>query len=1056
MKKLSKFLSLFIGLLTIGLTTGVAYGATSFSNVKEADAADVYNNTNGVYLYFKPSNGWKADNPTFYIHYWGGAGDSGFLPMNKIDGTDYYYYVRYVDQYNFQFRRGPAEWGNYTNDLRYDTCNAFEKKEDWTGDCNWVEKKATIAYDKNGGSGSISDKTCKNPDTITLPSSSSLTKSGYNLVGWEIGGVTLSCGGSYNITTKHIVENTSLTFTAVWEKQAADTYTVTYKANGGTGSDVSDTVEVGATFTTRLANTFTAPSGKKFIGWNTNKDATTALYTAGQSITPSQAKDTTLTLFAIWQEFSPSNGYWIEFFNSPRSPQRVKLTHNGKTDSTSEWTVSGVSLTTADSFKIVRYESEVIPSEQYWGTQYIDDNSNSATAADQIAKKTINYDNNITVSVAGNYDFTFHDYYDLSKLYIDSIKYQVTYHANGGTAESGDYVIHPKVGKDFITEDITKAKFTPPSGQTFKEWNTEDDGSGTAYAVGATVTGLAQDENLDLYAIWKGATYNITYYRVINGTYMDWWGSKTIENVPAGTYYYNLESENIYGFGFDGWYSDQECTVGLSNSQVLENKTVYAKFSSTTDSRQIYAFIPASANYALANLTYGDNHTMSIWMQKDTEHVTKDVHMQKVGDFTSGHLYTIALPNDATGFSFHQGLSYEQMQDGKRSVWLNPQHIGENNMYVFNNSTVTEDNQQRYDGEWKSCYFQFQMSSTDGNWESATKLGMNAPTNMSSGNDAELTNVNVTTSTPYFRVAVVINGTEEPITTTGTDENTLKVVSASGSHQFKNTITLVNVYLKNKTIYLVDAKDIAAGGYLYISTDANPSNIKISVTVTNGEGVDVTPFSHNSITTVSGISTTTTLKYDEVEGMIRIPIFNLRGSTTTLKTGTTYRVTLDGNDFTLDQVTDSSSYWINLKTTTTPVKNTPDALGVKAAFNLDKAILGSKNTSVCNCSQATAQSIVDDFDAADGSSKLPDAEINTYKGTLDSKKGYINIMGPYGQIERIAQSGNAYANNPSSRIHSLSDSEDQTVLIVVIAASATLLATTSALLLLLKKKKKAK
>ncbi len=76
--------------------------------------------------------------------------------------------------------------------------------------------------------------------------------------------------------------------------------------------------------------------------------------------------------------------------------------------------------------------------------------------------------------------------------------YTVTYNANGGTGTA-------PIESDKIQEEIFTAasadSLTPPEGKRFKEWNTKDDGAGTAYMPGASVT--MPEENLTLYAIWE-------------------------------------------------------------------------------------------------------------------------------------------------------------------------------------------------------------------------------------------------------------------------------------------------------------------------------------------------------------------------------------------------------------------------------------------------------------------------------------------------------------------------------------------------------------------------
>ncbi len=77
--------------------------------------------------------------------------------------------------------------------------------------------------------------------------------------------------------------------------------------------------------------------------------------------------------------------------------------------------------------------------------------------------------------------------------------YDVTYNANGGTgttaAQNGHYITLRDNG------------FTAPSGKTFVEWNTANDGSGDSYNPGEEVELTA---NLALYAIWA-TDYTITW-----------------------------------------------------------------------------------------------------------------------------------------------------------------------------------------------------------------------------------------------------------------------------------------------------------------------------------------------------------------------------------------------------------------------------------------------------------------------------------------------------------------------------------------------------------------
>ena len=72
--------------------------------------------------------------------------------------------------------------------------------------------------------------------------------------------------------------------------QWATIYSVTYKANGGTGDDIVDNAAISI-----AANTFTAPAGKMFVGWNTAANGSGTSYAVGAAVSSN------LTLFAQWQ-----------------------------------------------------------------------------------------------------------------------------------------------------------------------------------------------------------------------------------------------------------------------------------------------------------------------------------------------------------------------------------------------------------------------------------------------------------------------------------------------------------------------------------------------------------------------------------------------------------------------------------------------------------------------------------------------------------------------------------------------------------------------------------
>ena len=146
----------------------------------------------------------------------------------------------------------------------------------------------TIKYNANGGSGAPSSQTKWKDQALTL-SSTKPTRTGYSFLGWSTSSTatsaTYAAGGKYTA-------NAAATLYAVWK---ANTYTVSYNANGGTGAPANQTKTYGKALT--LSSTIPTRTNYNFKGWGTSASATTVTYAAGASYTNNAA----ITLYAIWE-----------------------------------------------------------------------------------------------------------------------------------------------------------------------------------------------------------------------------------------------------------------------------------------------------------------------------------------------------------------------------------------------------------------------------------------------------------------------------------------------------------------------------------------------------------------------------------------------------------------------------------------------------------------------------------------------------------------------------------------------------------------------------------
>ena len=143
-----------------------------------------------------------------------------------------------------------------------------------------------ITYNANGGYGAPGKQTKWAGSSIKL-STTTPTRTGYTFQGWATssgGTASYQPGATYSA-------NASITLYAVWK---ANTYTVTYNANGGSGAPSNQTKTYGVSLT--LSSTRPTRENFTFVGWATSSVATTAEYQSGGLYTANAA----VLLYAVW------------------------------------------------------------------------------------------------------------------------------------------------------------------------------------------------------------------------------------------------------------------------------------------------------------------------------------------------------------------------------------------------------------------------------------------------------------------------------------------------------------------------------------------------------------------------------------------------------------------------------------------------------------------------------------------------------------------------------------------------------------------------------------
>lgn len=149
------------------------------------------------------------------------------------------------------------------------------------------DTRYVIAFNANGGTGAPVSQIKWQGESITL-SSDKPTRFGYSFVRWNTNtsntGTAYSPGATYST-------NANVTLYAIWK---ANTYTVSYNANGGTGAPANQTKTYGVDLT--LSDIKPTKNGYTFLKWNTNSSGTETSYNSGATYSGNYA----ITLYAVW------------------------------------------------------------------------------------------------------------------------------------------------------------------------------------------------------------------------------------------------------------------------------------------------------------------------------------------------------------------------------------------------------------------------------------------------------------------------------------------------------------------------------------------------------------------------------------------------------------------------------------------------------------------------------------------------------------------------------------------------------------------------------------
>ena len=302
----------------------------------------------------------------------------------------------------------------------------------------WSADFFAVTFNANGGSGSM---TAQSENSMTALSANSFAYAGYIFSGWNTqangSGTSYGDGSSYSFSA-------ALALYAQWTAVSvvANTYTVSFNANGGAGSMSPESSNTGASLS---ANAF-GRSGYTFSGWNTQANGSGT----GYADRASYGFGANVTLYAQW-----SANFFAVTFNA-----------NGGSGSMTTQSENTTTALIANSFTHSGFTFSG------WNTQANGGGTAYAGGA--------NYGFGANVTLYAQWSANF---------------FAVTFNANGG---SGSMTTQ----SENTTTALIANSFTH-SGYTFSGWNTQANGGGTAYAGGAN---YGFGANVTLYAQWAAAS----------------------------------------------------------------------------------------------------------------------------------------------------------------------------------------------------------------------------------------------------------------------------------------------------------------------------------------------------------------------------------------------------------------------------------------------------------------------------------------------------------------------------------------------------------------------
>lgn len=510
-----------------------------------------------------------------------------------------------------------------------------------------------------------------------------------------------------NVTGAHYTKNSvtnnnasSVTWTfnsanyVVHLYSAWNTYTIAYNANGGSGAPGNQTKTYGTNLT--LSSTKPSRTGYTFLGWSTNKSATSATYAAGAVLNKdlSTTQGATITLYAIWS----INSYYLDL--------------NGWLDGASSGGINGygtVDVTVGGVLKgndVTDYYSQ-----HTYGSSYSITDIKATTGHTYNGVRSGSTSGTITGTTSVVLSFSTNSYNNYCQCWTWGYKNGEGNNGSRNAFHIGDTSWSGKYGTSVAwTADKAKAS---PNGFTMRNsiGSSSHSGSWTSYNLPYTFTQPAKE----CYAEYDydPVSYSITY--TMNG------GTNNSSNPSSYNVLYGVTFGNPTrsGYDFKGWTIGGNAVTGINpgaNASFSSIDDLYNKCASrTTGNKTVVAnwLETKPSNVRITNYNATGPFSIDLsWSATGLNISNYTVYYRPIG--TSSWLSKNVGTSTSTSLTVNEETTYEFFVRA-----TNPGGTGDSSTVTVTTPADQAKIRIKQDGVWKKGKTYYKK---DGQWVKAKKI----------------------------------------------------------------------------------------------------------------------------------------------------------------------------------------------------------------------------------------------------------------------------------------------------------------------------------------------